>query len=446
MDNSMNRVRKHRTMLAVVMVAALWSMPLLRADESQRSLAYFLEKALRDNPRITEAEANLRATRERDQQTLAPLLPQLSLQSTAGYDRINSPEGSADSRPYSATVNLSQSLFNWQSIKARGQVEFYIAAATKDLEATRQGVVQLVAESALAFAQAREVERLAANNLAVTQRHLEATLARFHAGELPKTDVSQARARVESARAEHIQYGNEVLVAIARFREAVGENPPRDLTAPQLDGGWFTKPLEQFLSATEQRPEVESAWQRVNIADTNITLARAGHLPVVSLTGTASRSWNDLYRTATRTDPIDQQTVKVGMTLPIYEGGKTVSLTDQARYQRDSQQAAYDQTRLQAARDAEQNFLLYHTTRTSIEAYAANVTAARDALAGIEQEFRVGSRTAIDLLDAQHELFTAETNLARSRFNFIQSQYRLLRSIGQLTLDNLRVAAINPQP
>ncbi|MBF0159912.1 MAG: TolC family outer membrane protein [Magnetococcales bacterium] len=447
MSRQTNCSRKYRMAITLAVATVLWSAAALQAsDQPPHPLIYFLEKALQSNPRILEAEANLRATRERDRQTLAPLLPQITLQGAVGYDRLHSPDGTTDSNPRSGTLSVSQSLFNWQSIKARDQVEFYTAAAALDLDATQQGVVQLVVESAITFAQAREVERLAANNLAVTQRHLEATQARFQVGELPKTDVSQAKARLESARAEHIQYGNEVLVAIAKFREAVGENPPHDLTAPRLNGALFTKPLSELLPVVEQRPEVESALQRVRIADLNITLARAGHLPVVALTGTAVRSWNDLYTGAGRTNPVDQQTVKVGMTLPVYEGGKTVSLTDQARHQRDSQQAVYDQTRLQAARDLEQNLLLYHTTRTSTEAYAASVTAARDALAGIEQEFRVGSRTAIDLLDAQHELFTAETNLTRSRFNFIQSQYRLLRSVGQLTLDVLSAQAVVSNP
>jgi outer membrane protein len=395
-------------------------------------LAQVIRRVLVDHPQVIQAFARLQAAHERDRQSLAVLLPQATLQASGTTSRTSAPGGASDADPRDVGITVTQAIFNRQALTAREQIDPYIDAAVQEWHAVRQNVVMGVIDTVVSLLQAREVARLADNNAAVTQRHLEATQARFQVGELTKTDVSQALARAESARASAIQADNDVMQAVAKYRESVGDDPPADIQVPHARDLLLEAPLEALLALADQRPGVQAVRLRLRVAQLDVAVEQATHWPTVALTADASRGWHQTGTATVVGEPVDRQSLSLGVTLPIYSGGMTESRVEQMRQQRDQQQAALDQEQRQARREVEQGRLSLHTTRASLSALTASVAAARDALTGAEQEFRVGSRTLLDVLDAQHQLFTAETNLARSRSGLIQSEYRLLHAVGRL--------------
>ncbi|MBF0284200.1 MAG: TolC family outer membrane protein [Magnetococcales bacterium] len=392
-----------------------------------------LEQALAANPQVLTAQAKLAAAEERRQQAKAALLPTVSLQADQRHQRDEWDGGRNAQDPAKVGLTLSQPLYNQQAIEGFRQVEPYIASFRHDLEAARQRVALAVAEVSSGWLEAQEVAELAANNQKVAESHRDSTEARYQAGELTRTDVSQAKARVATARAARIEADNAVAVRRARFLETVGRPPPDKLTLPRAGKEIDRQALADLLNSIEDRPDVKAARSRLRVAEINVDLERAGHLPVVALSSTADRNWGG--EITGRPDPSNQYTLKLGMTVPLYSGGTTVSKTEQARADRNAATAELDRALRESNREVEQYYLDLQSAKVAAEAFAAAAKAAKEAAQGVEEEFKVGARTALDLLDAQKELFTAETDLAKSRHALGLARFQLLRAVGRLTVE-----------
>ncbi len=204
--------------------------------------------------------------------------------------------------------------------------------------------------------------------------------------------------------------------------------PPVDLPAEGLA-------FETLAGHLEQRADILASLKRLQVTQSSIKAQRAGHLPTLSLTGSSTRNWSE--QTSGRESPVNKHAVALSFSLPIFSGGETVSLVREARADRDAQRAALDQLKRQARRQLRQAIAGLESAQASQAAFEAVVTAGREALTGVTQEFEVGTRTSLDVLDAQDELFSAETDLAKSRYSVVLARYTLLNALGRLTLESL---------
>lgn len=384
-------------------------------------------EALDQNPKVKAAQARLDSAREKIPQSRAALMPDLSFNASASHKDTDWMGGRVKTDPEEAGFALTQPLFNWKAVVALQQTDPYVQAAAADVAATRQSTLLELTKTAIELLQAQEVAKLAQNNVTLTHRHLESTELRFKVGELTRTDVNQAQARYSSAEAELIRADNDVLVSRVRFLELAGMEPPAGLTLPSPALGRAEQaPVADMLN---QRPDLHAARLRLDVAQKDVDLAKAGHLPTVNLTSSATRYAD---QEVGRKDPVDESLVKVELSLPLFSGGETFSKTREAVAAREAQRAEVERLRLQVVREIEQAQFEVKSSRASEQAFAAAVKANESALAGVSEEFKVGTRTALDLLDAQHESFTAQTDLARSRFRVVLARYQLLYAAGQL--------------
>ncbi|MBF0176931.1 MAG: TolC family outer membrane protein [Magnetococcales bacterium] len=393
------------------------------------------ERTLADNPRVRSAQSALEAARERLNQAWGGLLPEVGLGLSQGHARSDWQGGANGSEPRQVGLNLSQNVFNQSAIVALRQAQPYVGAYEKALEAEKQGVFLQVARVALNHLKAREVARLAHDNRAVTERNLEATRDRFRVGEITRTDVSQASSRLASAEADLLRAENAVAVGKAQFEEVVGQPPPPELLVPALEVPLLGESLEALIREAQQRPDLQAVQLRLRVSELNVEQERAGFYPVLGLTSSANRSWRQ--ETPGRMDPVNQVTMTLALNVPLYSGGKTTSRVEQARAEHRGQEVEQDRLLRQIAREVEQAQLDYRSVQAVVRAYEAAEKAASEAKTGIEQEYRVGSRTALDLLVAQNVLFTSQTDLAKSRFDLILAQFQMLHAVGRLELKEL---------
>ncbi|MBF0439699.1 MAG: TolC family protein, partial [Magnetococcales bacterium] len=163
-------------------------------------------------------------------------------------------------------------------------------------------------------------------------------------------------------------------------------------------------------------------------------------LPSVSLSARATRSWGE--EAIASVDSLNRYGVDLGLTVPIYAGGLTDSQVVEARARKEAQSAEVDRLKRLAMREVESAFLDLQSAHAADMALKTALSAANEALDGVEREFSVGTRSALDLLDAQNEAFSVQTELAKSRFAIALSQFRLLSAMGMLTLDALKIAVL----
>ncbi|MBF0294206.1 MAG: TolC family outer membrane protein [Magnetococcales bacterium] len=405
------------------------------AAQAAGSFVEPVEAAMHGNPRTQAAEARLRAAKEKHNQSRALLRPSIDASLSRTHTDLTWPEHHTSTDPLMLGVTLKQSLYSQKAWIALRQSRPYIAAGEAELRAAMQGVFLDTVVAITELLQAREVAQLAGNNRELIARHLEETRARFKVGQLTITDVSRAEARLSAAEANLVRSGSALAVARARFQEMTGLEEPENLALPEVRSGLLELPLERMLERGSARPDLEAARLRLRVAEEEVAMKRAGHLPTVALTLKAARGWGE--EIAGTTDPVGHYEVGVGVSVPVYAGGMTVAETDEALALRDAQQAEVELLRRRMTREVESAVRDLQGLEAADRSLRGSLSAAELAMRGVEEEFRVGTRTALELLDARNEEFTARTELTRNRFALSLARFRLLAAMGELTLEAL---------
>ncbi|MBF0186107.1 MAG: TolC family outer membrane protein [Magnetococcales bacterium] len=398
-------------------------------------------QALEHNPEIKVAQANLLAAQERLPQSRAVLLPNLALNLAPNSTRSNWQGGGVSEQSVTAGVTLSQMLFNRPAMIALEQTAPWIAAAADDLDGAVQTIFFKVAQATVDLLQAKEIARMAANNKKVMHQHLLSTQNRHKLGELTRTSVSQAEARSATAQADLARADNAVALAQAQFFKVVGKTAAEDLSLPPLHKLPDDGSSEIWLAQLEQRPDMRASNKRLAVADLAVKQEMAGHWPTVSLSSSASHVWQKGSSpvVATSADEADSYTLGVRMDLPLFSGGMTISKSAEAQAKRDAQWAELDRLRRQAHHEITKAYLDLQNSRVQAASYSDVVAASKLARDGVEREFLVGSRTAIDLLDTEHELFANQTELAKNRYGLELARFQMLLAVGRLTLEEFIV-------
>ncbi|HEX7011387.1 MAG TPA: TolC family outer membrane protein [Steroidobacteraceae bacterium] len=444
-----------------VFSAALGLSLLTFAAEAADLLAVY-ERALQNDPQIREADANRLAAREAKPQALAALLPQIEASGTTGkLDREigrtdlfpsdpndpNSPlvpttittEGDLDSTQYE--VSLRQTLFRWDEWVALRRADAQVAQAEADYQAAHQDLILRTAQRYFDVLAAQDTVDAAQASLEAFTRQLEQSEKRFEVGLIAITDVQEARAAHDQAAAALIQAKRELATARELLRELTGE--PFDTLAAPVDELPLEPPVpadeeEWVRTALEQNLRVISARLATDIAKHDVRVARAGHFPSFDLV--ASRSDQELEGTQTSRDigvtPGDQSqlsdSIGIQVTLPIYSGGAVSSRVRQRVYLHRAARERLERTNRETERAARDAYLGVLSEISRVRALRQALESSRTALQATEAGFEVGTRTTVDVLDARRRLFEAQTNYARSRYDYILNVLQLQLAAGTL--------------
>ena len=259
------------------------------------------------------------------------------------------------------------------------------------------------------------------------------------------TDVHEAQANYDSTVAQEIQAENAVELALEALRVITGKYHDR----------LFTLDTESF-SATMPNPASPEEWLKIaedsnlsllvnrlalDIAKEDIASARAGHLPTVGLSAGASRTKNDISgdQINFETPWLDSYSVGVNVNVPIFQGLRVSSQTQQAKYNYVAAGQDVEQTYRQTVQSIRSSFNDVKASISTIRALEQAVVSAQSALKATEAGFDVGTRTIVDVLDSTRNLFDARRNLASARYDFIQAVVNLKQAAGTLTSDDIQM-------
>ncbi|MEO5362311.1 MAG: TolC family outer membrane protein [Magnetococcus sp. DMHC-8] len=420
----------------------LWLLAAVLPDDARSAAASPFEQAvqaaLESNPKVLTARATLAATREKYEQSLAALLPEVSF--TASHARYSDTwtDTTHGQSPDRFNVSLVQPLFRRPLLLALQQTKPLIAAAEEDYHAALQSVLLETIQAMVAVLLYDNVEKLAEDNLVLSHRNLDAAMTRRQAGDLTRTDLDQATARVSSAEAELIRAKNDAMVARARFEETVGMPVPEGLNIPDVPAHLLRGTLADLSRQLAQRPDWKSAKQRLESADVAVEIERAGHIPLLDLQANAVTFRGGSGPTADQINGENQYSIAVQLTVPLFSGGKVFSRTREAVEIRAAREADLQRVEKQATREIKQTYLSMYSAQASVASSEAAFRFYREAVKGLEEEFAAGFRTVTQLFELQNQLFRSKTDLAKNRYELISTQYQLLSTFGRLTLADLR--------
>lgn len=424
-----------RWSLAALALAGAWLLaaPAASAQTLQEALA----RAYSNNPTLLAARAQLRAVDENVPQALAGWRPTVVLSGSVGaaQTRVDQQGRSVDvdRSPNALTATVTQPLFRGgRTVAQTRQAENAVLAQRARLLATEQQVLGEAVNAYISVIQQAELVRLNINNEQVLARQLQATNERFRVGEITRTDVAQAESRLAGARTSRTQAEGNLQVARATFQRVVGEPPGRLVNPQPLRVPVATAREAQEIAATNN-PTVVAALFAAASARDNIDVQLSTLLPTLSATAQAFRQGNQ--QTAGNTTSGGQATLN--LSVPIFQGGAEHALVRQARQSAQQSLQQVDEARRLVAQQAASNWESLRSARAAVESVRSQIRAAEIALDGVQREAIVGSRTTLDVLNAEQELLNARTSLVNALATVINASYALAGSIGRLTAQDL---------
>ncbi len=402
--------------------------------------------AYRNNPTLLGGRARLRAVDEGVSQALSNWRPSIEINSSAGLEGITntaSTNRGQHREPRSLGVTLTQPLYRGgRTQAATREAENTVRAERARLTETEQDVLLDAATAFLDVFRDEAVLKLNINNEQVLKRQLEATRDRFEVGEITRTDVHQAEARLAGAAADRIGAEGNLEASRAAYRNVVGEAAPRNLKAPATPTGDPDTQEEANKAAALDNPVVVSAeFDRKALAD-EVDEVRGELLPTLSVSTGVSRA----FESTGETGRLDTAEVTLNLTVPLYQQGEVFSRLREAKQDVAEQVQVVDQARRDAIEAATRAWESLIAARARVESFKTQVEANVVALEGVEREAQVGSRTVLDVLDAEQELLDSRVAHVRARRDELVAVFELKAAMGQLTAQrmHLPVEAYDP--
>jgi outer membrane protein len=429
------------TMLGIALPAA--------GETLQEALA----SAYAGNPTLQSERAKLRSTDELVPQALANWRPTVSLSGNATRSNIYSSITSGSAVPNQPTQQVTQAgtlLYSNETIGVtvtqmlyRGgrtvaqtrQAEAQVEAERANLLVTEGQVLLNVATAYMNLVQAQAVLQLSINNEQVLQRQLDAVEDRFRVGEVTRTDVAQAQSRLSAAHADRTGAEGNVRTARAVYVQTVGHAPDKAEAPDRLP----ELPPDIGAAATQagrDSPAIRSAQFTYQAAVAGIDLIAGELQPSLQVTGSASRNYN--FDGPQSLENVAQ--VMVGVTVPLYQQGQEYARLRGQKETAGQLRSALDQTERDVAESTAAAWEALQTGRARRQSYRAQIEAAAIALEGVQRENQVGSRTVLDVLNAEQELLNAQVSEVQAQHDEIVAAYQLLNAVGQLTAERLGLA------
>ena len=418
---------------------------LLPAAAQADDLLQSYTNARNSDPQYAAAESSRAVAAERPVQARALLLPQVN--GSVGYDLANrgdiDDDGDRDGTSRSASwgVNASQSVFDYGNYTALRAAKALDRAGGFDLEAA--GLNLITRTSAAYFNVLVQLETLSAAEAAETalKKQFDFASKRLEVGLAPITDVHEARAQYDGARANTILARNAVQDAYQALVEITGtpvsnlKGLPDDFKPALPEArdveGWVATALAENPSLKAQAADLEAA-------EHNIATARSGHYPTLGLRASYGKAIPGLYDNPSFFGNNDANT-SVGLTLniPIFSGFATQSNVRSALAQRDISRDQLEQQRRALERNTRNAYQGLVAGISEVEARRLALFSAQSAYEASQVGLEVGTRTVLDVLNNQRTLFSAEQAYAQAKYNFLQSRLLLEQAAGTLEISDV---------
>lgn len=439
-------------LLCVAMMFATVSVP---SDSSAETLSEALIAVYNKNPRLQAERARLREVDETYIQARAQ--GRFTVNASGQYSRtVLSGEGELIQLgpgptpgegsdltffygPRSGQVQVIQPLYQGGRVKAlKEQAKSGILAQRESLRATENQLFLSASNAYVDVQLAEEAAIIRRNNVRVLSRQLDAANERFNVGEGTRTDIAQSESRLALAESGLAQADSDLQSARATYQRIVGRVPadlqptPEFAVPPTLE--------ESIRRARENNPELIAAYFSEDAGAAAIDVAKAAGRPTLSLNGSVGEQRGELFSF----DRAQTAAITAQVNIPIFSGGLNSSRVRQAKHAKTrlafesrDRELIVDQAirQIWAQRDAAQRTLV---------ASQKQVRSAEIAFEGVTLEQEVGTRTQLDVLDAEQELLNAKLSVINAERNVNAATFQLLATIGVFDAEGIQLPVDTP--
>ncbi|MCO1974978.1 efflux transporter outer membrane subunit OpmH, partial [Pseudomonas aeruginosa] len=404
------------------------------------------KEAVDNNADLAAAQADYLARKEVVPQARAGLLPQLGAGARVGDTRIAFDERPATVKRNSQVVQatLSQPLFRadrwfqWQAAKETSD------QARLEFSATQQDLILRSAETYFTVLRAQDNLATSKAEEAAFKRQLDQANERFDVGLSDKTDVLEAQASYDTARANRliaeqrvddafqalVTLTNRDYSAIEGMRHTLPVVPP----APNDAKAWVDTAVQQNLRLLASN-------YAVNAAEETLRQRKAGHLPTLDAVAQYQKGDNDALGFAnSAANPlvhygkyVDERSIGLELNIPIYSGGLTSSQVRESYQRLNQSEQSREGQRRQVVQDTRNLHRAVNTDVEQVQARRQAIISNQSSLEATEIGYQVGTRNIVDVLNAQRQLYAAVRDYNNSRYDYILDTLRLKQAAGTLS-------------
>ena len=430
-------------MTPLVAALALMLLPALPSHSAESAVANgaaglleVYQAAQASDPVLQQAAALRQAQKEAEPQARALSLPDIGVGAGVDYTLIDDPPGGDSSViGHNIGLNLAQPIYNRGNQVRQRQAETTVEQADVNFASTEQDLVLRVAQRYFDVLAARDDVSFIRADKAAIARQLEQAKERFDVGLVTITDVQEAQARFDQSTAEEIAALSVLEDRKEALREITGQyfdrleplqdNIPLQLPDPSDPDYWVGLALEN-------NPDLQSADLSAELAKENIELQRAARFPTVDLTASVGQSG---------TDSDDSRSARLGLqfSMPLYTGGAIDSRVREAAFRHEAAKEQREQAQRAIVRQVQDAYRGAQTAISRVKALDQVRVSSRSALEATQAGFEVGTRTIVDVLNAQRDLLRAERDYAQSRYAYILNRLILEQAVGDLNEADLVV-------
>lgn len=406
--------------------------------------------AIQNDPQFRASQAEYLAQQESKTQSIAALLPSIS--ASAHYTELDNETvggGTSGFDNYKKTngynLNLIQPLYRHENYVGLRQASASVAQATATFENAKQDLILRVAKQYFAVLAAEDDLEFAKAERKAIKEQLIQTQQRFNVGLIAITDVHEAQARYDQAVARAIVAENTLAISHETLREITATDhsalSPLSVKHPLVEPN--PSDIKQWVeTANTQNALLIASKNNVDVAREEVSRQRGGHYPNLDLAVNHDfTEYTDGGGAFTDSEQTNNS-ITIQLSVPLYQGGIVNSRTRAAAHRLTQAREILEQQKRATERQTRSSYLSVIASISTVKALKQALASSTVALEATQAGFEVGTRTAVDVLDSQRELYLAKRNYAQVRYNYVLETLNLKLAAGTLSL--LDLEALNP--
>jgi outer membrane protein len=451
MNNKTNLVsapKLKRSGLAIALLCAnSLIMPTVFAEIKPQSLVDIYNLALAHDPTLASALNANQAAQEVIEQSKALYRPVVNFNAGGNATITNISfmgagvpfrGGGQSFTGYQYGLEAHQPIYRKQNLVAMDQAKTQVSLADKQLNLTQQNLILRTTLAYFDVLLTQDKIDLMASQKAAILRQLEQAKANFEAGTLTSTDVNDAQARYDLIVAQEIAALNDHQIALRAVQVITGEIPQklasvRATIKPNALGQSMAEWLEV---AAKNDLNIQILQEAATLSDQEIERANAGHLPTLDAVANVSDNYASGSYYGFGSD-LKMGSIGLQLQIPLYQGGATSSRVRQAVFNKQKALNDLDTARRQMEQETQRAYLNLNTSIAQLKAYEQALVSSQSQFDSTTVGYDVGSRTSVDLLNAQQQLFSAKRDLLQARYSYLVNIIRLKAAAGIIVESDL---------
>ena len=404
-----------------------------------------LSKAFKNNSELNAERENINISKQELKISQGNYLPTVTLSSSKSQedtDKLTNKAGENttinDVDPFTKSISIEQTLIDFGRGAELSKSKIGLDLAKAKLLKKEQDTLFKTIEAYTGLILANEKLKINIDNVELLSRQVETDRIRVERGQITLSDASQSESSYAEAQAKLIQAQNDLLTSKLNYENIIGPlNDSKSLNKNSINEYPLPKSLNSAIKLSKKNnPDLVIAKLEYENAQKDNIIAKSNLAPTANLSFERSYA-DDLSSTI---DEREKDTIKATISWPFYSGGKNIASLKKNKSIENRTRLILDSVTKRNQTNVASAWSNYQSNKSLLNSIQIQERAAEIANEGISAEYNSGAgRTTLELIQSNSLLLNAQISLANSERNFILSQFNLLKSIGLLNSDYLKI-------